>query len=56
MTAREVLQQELRNRGLKPWTDQQPGEFLLAAVAAVEKLAEKLAEKLTEQRRMGEEQ
>ena len=48
MTAREALQQELRKQGLKPWTDQQPGEFLLAAVAAVEKLVEQRMKKETE--------
>jgi len=38
MTTRDALNQELASRGLRAWTEKQPGEFMLAVVAAVDKL------------------
>jgi len=36
MTFRDQLNKELAKRGLKAWTEKQPGEFILAALAVIE--------------------
>ena len=38
MTTRDALNQELASRGLRAWTEKQPGEFMLAVVATIDRL------------------